>query len=263
MNLNLKSRNALVIAASSGLGAACAEALSGEGANVAICSRDLDRIRGAAAAMEKKTGNPVLPITADISDLGSVEELAGRVKSELGAPDILVTNCGGPPPGDFKDLSRTQWEEGISGVLVSVLDLCRAFIPSMAAKGWGRVVMVTSVSAKHPIDGLMVSNTLRSGLLGLARSLSREYGPQGVLVNCVLPGFMATQRLNQLAAERAAKAGISEKALRAGWEADIPLRRIADPAELGDVVAFLCSERASYVTGSAIMVDGGYSRGLP
>ncbi|MHC4942704.1 MAG: SDR family oxidoreductase [Planctomycetota bacterium] len=263
MDLNLKSRKALVVAASSGLGAACAEALSREGAKVAICSRDPERIREAASVMEKKTGNPVIAFPADISDPEAIEGLARQVRSELGGLDILVTNCGGPPPGDFKDLSRDQWEVGINGILVSVLELSRAFIPDMTAQGWGRVVMVTSVSARHPIDGLMVSNTLRAGLLGLVRSLAREYGSHGVLVNCVLPGYMATERLIELAAERAAKAGISEEELRARWEAEIPLQRIADPAELGNVVAFLSSDRASYVTGSAITVDGGYSRGLP
>jgi len=255
MNLGLESKKALVVAASSGLGLACAQALVREGAQVRICSRDRERIRKAASSL----GPDVIPYTADISKTAQVKRLA----EEVGGIDLLVTNAGGPPAGDFADLDHEPWEQGIQGVLTSVLELCRCFLPGMAERGFGRVVMVTSVSAHQPLDGLVVSNTVRAGLLGLVRSLSREYGSRGVLVNAVLPGFTATERLLELAEERAAKTGSSEEEIRRSWEEEIPLGRIAEPRELGEVVAFLCSERASYITGTALPVDGGYSRGLP
>jgi 3-oxoacyl-[acyl-carrier protein] reductase len=263
MDLNLHSRKALVVAASSGLGAACAEALSAEGAEIAICSRRREKIEQTGRAISEKTGRPVTALTADISDPAEIGRLVDAARQSLGKIDILVTNCGGPPAGTFSDLSRQDWEKGIQGVLVSVLELCRSLIPDMVTRGWGRVVMVTSISARQPIDGLMVSNTLRAGLLGLVRSLSREYSDKGVLINAALPGYMGTERLHELARERAVNAGISEEQLRKGWEAEIPLGRIGVPSELGDLVAFLCSDRASYITGTAIPIDGGYARGLP
>lgn len=255
MDLGLESKRALVVAASSGLGFACARSLVREGAKVIVCSSNHDRIQSAAATL----GPDVIPYVADISNPEHVHRLA----REVGGIDILVTNAGGPPAGDFSDLTAEHWKAGIDGVLNSVLELCRCFLPGMSERDWGRVVMVTSVSARHPIDGLIVSNTIRAGLLGLVRTLSREYGPSNVLINAVLPGFTATERLLELARERAAKTGKSEEEIHKSWVVDIPLGRIADPGELGDAVAFLCSERASYITGTALPVDGGYSRGLP
>lgn len=263
MDLNLKNKRALVVAASSGLGAACAQALAREGAEIAICSSNTERIRTAGRKIEETTGKSVVALTADISDPEQLTRLLEEARESLGGIDILVTNCGGPPAGNFSDLTRDDWEKGFKGVLLSVLDLCRNVIPEMASRNWGRVVMISSVSARHPIDGLIVSNTLRAGLLGLVRSLTREYSGKGVLINTVLPGYMATDRLLELARERAAKAGITEEALRKSWEQEIPMERIGDPSELGDLVAFLCSDRASYIAGTAVSIDGGYPRGLP
>jgi 3-oxoacyl-[acyl-carrier protein] reductase len=263
MDLKLKGRRALVVAASSGLGRACAESLAREGANVAICSREKQRIWAAAKRILDAAGTPVVPLVADISDSGQVAALADEVRQKLGGADILVTNSGGPPPGDFSELSRVDWEDGIQGTLISVLELCRAFLPGMAAQGWGRVVMIASASARQPIDGLIVSNTLRAGLLGLVRSLAREYTPHGVLINAVLPGYMATERLLAFARKRASAEEKSLESIQAEWNKNIPIGRIGDPSELGNAVAFLCSEAASYITGSALSVDGGITRGLP
>jgi 3-oxoacyl-[acyl-carrier protein] reductase len=255
MDLELESKRALVVAASSGLGYAAAKALVREGAKVIVCSSSQSRIQSAADAL----GPDVIPFAADISNPEDVRNLA----REVGGIDILVTNAGGPPAGAFSDLSAAQWKAGIDGVLNSVLELCRCFLPGMAEREWGRVIMITSVAARHPMDGLIVSNTVRAGLLGLIRTLSREYGPHNVLINAVLPGFTATGRLLELAEERASKTGVGKEEIRRSWEREIPLGRIAEPGELGDVVAFLCSERASYITGTALAVDGGYARGLP
>lgn len=263
MDLNLKSKNALVVAASSGLGAACAETLAREGANVAICSRETRRIKQAATKIKRTTGRTVTPFVADIADSKEVERLAAEVIDKMGIIDILVTNSGGPPPADFSDLSRSDWEDGIQGTLMSVLELCRAFIPGMMTRKWGRVVMIGSVSARQPIDGLVVSNTIRAGLLGLVRSLAREYSRYGILVNAVLPGYMATERLLSFAKKRAAKEKLSSESIQETWEKGIPLGRIGNPSELADAVAFLCSDSASYITGAALSVDGGSSRGLP
>jgi len=244
MDLGLRERRALVMGASSGLGRAIAETLVAEGARVTICARGEDRLRRTAEEIG------ALPMACDLSAPGAAAELVRSAETELGGLDILVTNTGGPPTGSFAEIDAAAWEAGFRGLWLSASEAIRAALPGMRARGWGRVLLVTSVSAREPIGRLTVSNALRAGLLGLANSLSREVAAEGVTVNALLPGYTRTERLAEL--------GLAEEAMTA----DVPAGRLAEPEELGALAAFLASARAGYITGQAIACDGGYVRGI-
>ena len=263
MDLGLAGKRALVAAASRGLGKAMALQLAREGAKVAICARDEARLRAAAEEIERETGAgvEVLAVPTDLTDPAQIEHLVATVRERWGGIDILVANAGGPPPGSFSELSDEQWEAAFQLTLMSAVRLARAVIPGMIEQRWGRLIFSTSVSVKQPIANLILSNSLRLAVIGLAKSLANELAGYNITVNSVCPGATATERLRELIKHQAERAGVSyEEAEREFWVKEIPMGRLGRPEELAALVAFLASERAGYITGTAIQVDGGAVR---
>ena len=262
MDLGLKGRAAAVAAASRGLGRATARALAAEGAAVALCGRDKGRVQEAAESIAQETGARTLAVVADVGVAEQCRAFVERAAEAFGRLDILVTNTGGPKPGGFEAVGDADWDQAYRGTLGNVVHLVRAAVPHMRKNRWGRIVNITSLSAKQPIDGLVLSNAFRAAIAGLAKTLAGELGREGILVNNVCPGYTRTDRLEELAQVRAEAAGCTPAEILAGMAQAAPLGRIAEPAEFAAVVAFLCSERASYLTGATIPIDGGATRGL-
>jgi 3-oxoacyl-[acyl-carrier protein] reductase len=262
MELGLRGKCALVCAASRGLGKASAQALAAEGAAVAICGRHADTVERAAADINRSTGARVLPVAADVARGEDVARLIATTVRELGALDILVTNTGGPRSAPFEAIEDREWDDAIASLLMSVVRLSRAAIPHMRARGGGRIINITSVSVKQPIEGLVLSNAIRAAVTGLAKTLANEVAPERILVNCIAPGYTATDRVIELAEAAAAREGSTPGAVQKRTEAKIPMARMGVPEEFGAAVAFLASERASYITGVTLQVDGGFVRSL-
>ena len=254
-------RVALVCAASKGLGRASAEALARDGLRVAICARGREALAGTAAALEA-AGGDVLALEADLRRAEDVARVVEATVARFGALDVLVTNTGGPPSGPFLSLDDQAWSEAIDSLLLSVVRLCRLAIPHMRARGGGRIIHITSISVKQPIEGLVLSNALRSAVASLAKTLSVELAADNILVNCVAPGYTRTDRVIELADQSAAREGTTRAAIEQRMLSRIPMGRMGEPKEFGDVVSFLASPAASYVTGVTIPVDGGWTRGL-
>ncbi len=252
----------IVIGASRGLGRACADALAAEGVHVAMVARGEAGLRQAADDLTRRHGVRTLPVACDTAQEEACRALVQRVAAEFGRIDILVTNCGGPTPGSFDRLDDGAYERGFRSVLMSVVRLIRLVTPHMQARKWGRIINITSVSARQPIDGLLISNVFRPAVVGLAKTLSVELAPHNILVNNVCPGVHRTDRLNELVGARAAEGGTDEAEVIRRMTAAIPLGRLGMPEELGALVAFLASERAGFITGASIACDGGASRGL-
>ncbi|HEU4768488.1 MAG TPA: SDR family oxidoreductase [Pyrinomonadaceae bacterium] len=262
MDLGLKDKVALVAAASQGLGRAVAEALAAEGASLVLCARNPSTLAESAAAIADSTGAHVLAVPADVTDMDQIARLVQSADERFGRVDILVTNAGGPPAGQFDQLSREQWEQATRLTLFSAIELARLVLPGMKERRWGRILNITSIAVKQPVENLMLSNSLRAGLTGFARTLANEVAAYGVTVNNILPGYTRTERLEELAQMMADKQGISPAEFRAKWEQEIPMRRLGEPREFAALAAFLVSERASYITGTSIQVDGGWIRSL-
>jgi 3-oxoacyl-[acyl-carrier protein] reductase len=262
VDLGLRGRAAAVAAASRGLGRASARALAAEGAAVALCGRDAGRVREAAEAIARETGARTLAVQADVGRPEDCHAFVEHAASAFGRLDILVTNTGGPRPGGFSSVGPADWEEAYRVTLANVVHLVAAALPHMRARRWGRIVNIASLSAKQPLEGLALSNAFRPAIVGLAKTLANELGRDGILVNNVCPGYTRTDRLEELAQVRAKSASTTPEQVIAGLAEGTPLGRVAEAAELADVVAFLCSERASYLTGATIPVDGGAARGL-
>jgi len=262
MDLGLKGKGALVCGSSQGLGRAIAEALAAEGADLAINSRSLDNLVAARQQIGDATGAQVTAIPADLSDPDSINDLVGAAEAALGKVDILVTNTGGPPSGPFEDHSAEVWRQAIAQNFESVVNLVRETLPGMKERGWGRIINVTSISVKQPVAGLILSNSLRAGVTGFAKTIANEAAPFGVTVNNVLPGFTRTERLNELADAVAGRGDATRASVYESWEAEVPMGRLGDPKELAALTAFLASERAAYITGQSIAVDGGWIKGL-
>lgn len=260
MDLGLKGKAAAVMAGSEGIGLACARALAMEGADVAICARREDTLRSAAKALADASGRRVVPIVADVSDPQDVERFVNAAASDLRGLDILVVNAGGPEPGGFEKVGDAEWERSFQLTVMSAVRAVRAALPHFRAEGGGCVVGIQSTSVKQPIDNLLLSNSLRLSVVGLFKSLSIDLGPENVRLNLVLPGGISTERQAELIRSQAAKNGVSEDEQVARRTRATPLGRMGEPAEIGDVVAFLASARASYITGQAIAVDGGLVR---
>ena len=262
MDLGLRGKVALVSASSKGLGRAIAEELAAEGASLAICARGADALRATAGDIRKKTGAKVIDVAADVSDPEGVERVTTAAFREFGRIDILVTNSGGPPSGAFESFSPEAWNDAARLLLMSTVNLTRVVLPGMKERRWGRVLNVTSIAAKQPIEGLMLSNSLRAGVIGFARTLANEVARFGITVNNLLPGYTRTDRVEQLARAAGEKSGADSKEAFAKWEKEIPMGRLGEPREFAALAAFLASERASYITGSSISVDGGWIRSL-
>jgi 3-oxoacyl-[acyl-carrier protein] reductase len=262
MELGLKDRVALVCGASKGLGKTVALGLAREGARLAICSRSEKNIRRAAGEIKQETGAEVLPLKADLSSATEARAFFSQALAHYGKVDILVTNAGGPPSLPFLEITDDHWEEAFRLTLMSAAILIKEAIPKMQERKYGRIVNLTSVAVKQPIPGLILSNTLRTGLVGLSKTLSAIYGPDNILINNVCPGYTLTERVRELSEVVAQRQNTTPEAVVRAWEAEIPLGRLGRPEELADLVVFLASERASYITGATIQVDGGYFRGL-
>lgn len=247
MDLGLSGRRALVTGASSGLGLACAQALAAEGVAVAIASRSADRLRDAAATIE----GDVAEIVADVSSAANVEAMVAEAERQLGGIDILIANAGGPPPGDFASTDFDAYEPALRLNLLSTVAMCTAVVPAMQARGWGRIVAITSISVREPIAQLILSNTARAGVTGFLKTLAREVAGDGITVNSMQPGLHATDRLHSIHGEDLTAVA-----------ATLPAGEVGRPADFGAVAAFLCSDHARFITGAALPLDGGASHGL-
>ena len=243
MDLGLKGRAAIVAAASKGLGKAVAISLAREGARVAICARNQLDLEIAASEIQ----GDVFTQQVDVTNEDQVRAFVEATHARFGRIDICITNAGGPPVLPFADATVAQWRAAVDLNFMSTLYFAREVLPIMKEQRWGRLITITSVAVKQPLDGFVLSNSVRSAVAGLVKTLSNEYAPFNVLVNNVCPGFTATERLKKLGARP---------------EAQIPLGRIADPEEFANVVVFLASERASYITGTSILVDGGFTKSI-
>ncbi len=262
MDLGLEGKTAEVAASSRGLGRAVADELAKEGANLVICARTVGPLEEAGQWIHDATGAEVVAVPADLSDPEDVERLMKTAEEDFGKVDVLVTNTGGPPPGPFESHSVEAWSTAVAQNLDSVLNLTRAVLPGMKEAGWGRIINITSVAVKQPIDGLILSNAVRAAVTGFAKTLANEVAADGITVNNVMPGFTRTERLDSLAANISETQGISVEEAFERWEAQSPMGRLGEPSEFAALVTFLASERASYITGTSIPVDGGFIQAL-
>jgi len=263
MDLGLQGKVALVTAASRGLGKAVAMRLAQEGALVAICARGMEQLEATAAKIEAETGHQALPIRADVSDPKDVDALIEATVERFGQLDILVTNAGGPPPGQFLDLTTEDWEAAAQLTLMSAVHLLYAAAPQMKEQGGGSILAITSVTVKQPLPNLMLSNSLRLGVIGLVKTLVDELAPSGIRVNAICPGWTRTDRVEQLIQDRALRQGTTPEEEAAKIAIDIPLGRMGTPEEFARAAAFLVSPAASFITGVSLLVDGGMYRGMP
>ena len=258
---DLRGRVALVTGGSSGLGFATAQALARRGARIALSSRGgakLDQARDRLAA----TGAEAVGIAADVREAQALEDLVGETERRLGPVDVLVANGGGPPPKPAAELTDEDWLAAFPLIFLFIPRLCRRVLPGMRERGWGRIVAINSISSRAPIPNLSLSNALRPAVVGYLKTLAAEVAADGVTVNAVLPGYTATERQDEIALAAAARTGRDPEQIKAGWVAQTPAGRMGDPAEIGEVVAFLCSPAASYMTGQSVVVDGGFTRNL-
>jgi 3-oxoacyl-[acyl-carrier protein] reductase len=261
MDLGLRERVAIVTGSSRGIGKAIASGLAKEGAKVTIGARNMKTVNATAREITSSTGTDVLPIRVDLRERDDIASMVAKTVETFGRIDILVHNTGGPPSKLFSETSDGDWDRAIDSLLRSVVTCFRAVIPYMKAQQWGRLITMTSFAAKQPADRLILSNTLRAGILGLTKTLANELAADGILVNAVCPGWTRTRRVEELAKSQTAINGRYEDVMNA-WARTIPLKRLAQPEEIANLVVFLASEKASYITGTVIQVDGGFIRSL-
>src|ERR1700689_4909377 len=262
MNLGLKDRVALVAASSQGIGRATAEAFAAEGCRVAMCARNQQTLQTAAEQIRKQYNAEVFAQAFDVTDAAAVSQFVAAVTEKFGGVDICVTTAGGPPAKGFLAASLEEWQRALELNFLSTVYFAREVIPHMQRKRWGRIVTITSITTKQPVADLVLSNAVRAAVVGLVKSLANEFGKDGILVNNVGPGFTATDRLKELAKARASSSKKSEREIFDAWAADAPLQRLGDPREVAETVVWLASERASYITGQTVLVDGGMYKGL-
>jgi 3-oxoacyl-[acyl-carrier protein] reductase len=261
MELGLRDRVAVVAAGSKGLGRAVAEELAAEGAAVVICARSRPALDETVASLTAR-GARAHAVVADVSEAGEPERVVAEAQRLLARVDIVITNSGGPRPGRFETLSAADWDAATRTLLTSAVSFARAAVPGMRERKWGRIINITSIAAKQPVDGLMLSNSLRSAVIAFARTLANEVATDGITVNNLLPGYTRTERVVELAEHNAKTANTTPAAAMAKWEAEIPMGRLGEPREFAALAAFLASERASYITGQSIAIDGGWIRGV-
>jgi len=262
MDLGLRGKVALVSAASRGLGRAIADALAADGASLLICARGADALEEARNAIAKRSGVEVEMVVADVSSEEGIARLWQRARDHFGHVDVLVTNAGGPPSGPLESLEWESWQRAVEVTLLSAVELTRLVLPGMKERRWGRILNVTSIAVKQPVDGLMLSNSLRAAVTGFARTLANEVAPYGITVNNIMPGYTRTERVEELNAATAAREGITIDDVAHRIEAQIPMRRLGEPQECAALAAFLASEQASYITAQSIAVDGGWIRSV-
>jgi 3-oxoacyl-[acyl-carrier protein] reductase len=259
VNLGLKGKKAIVTAASKGLGRAIALCLADEGVELAICARGPESLRRTKDDIQR-AGGRVFSATADLTDEKQIKDFVAESAKQLGGLDILVNNAGGPKPGKFDDLSEADWANAFNLTFMSVLRLCHEVVPHMRKRGGGRIINLSSLSVKQPLEGLISSNSIRLAVVGFAKSLADELAPENITVNTVCPGFSLTDRLKDYMASIAKRENSSVEEVMKGFAARIPMRRLAEPDNVADFVVFLASEKASYLTGLCIPVDGGTAR---
>lgn len=262
MDTGLRNKIALVCGASRGLGRAAAEALAAEGARVAMVARQAGPLEEAAAGIARATGVDVVPIAGDVSQADQAAGVVREAARRLGGLDVLVTNAGGPRAGTFDALTDEDFRQAVDLTFLSVVRLCREAVPLMRARGGGRIIQITSITARQPVDNLMLSNALRPAVVGFSKSLATELARDRITVNCVAPGYTRTDRVIELNEAVAAREGTTASAVEQRLVASIPMGRLGEPAELAALIVFLASERASYITGTTLQVDGGYVKGL-
>jgi len=262
MNLGIKDRVALVAASSQGIGRATAEAFAAEGCRVAMCARNIQTLQAAAEKIRKQYNVEVLAEAFDVTDSSRVSRFVAAVADRFGSVDICVSNAGGPPAKGFLSTTHEDWQHALDANFLSTVYFAREVIPHMQKKKWGRIITLTSITTKQPVADLVLSNAVRAAAVGLVKSLANEFGKDGILVNNVGPGFTATDRLKELARAGAASSGKSEQEYFNRWAADAPLQRLGEPREVAETIVWLASERASYITGQTVLVDGGMYKGL-
>jgi len=262
MDLGLKNRVAIVAASSQGIGKATAESFAAEGCRLAMCARNAEALGQAAEKIRKQHGADVYTEAFDVTDADAVRRFVDAVAKKFGSVDICVTNAGGPPAKGFLATTYEDWNKAVEANLLSTVYFAKEVIPHMQKKHWGRIVTITSITTKQPVPDLILSNAVRTAVIGLVKSLANEFGKDGILVNNVGPGYTATDRLKQLAKARSAASGKPEKEIFDVWAADAALKRVGEPREVADTIVWLASERASFVTGQNILVDGGAYKGL-
>jgi len=260
--ISLAGKAALITGGSRGIGAAAVKLFAQAGADVVF---NYNKAKDAAALVEseaQKHGTRVEAFKADVSKHADNKKLVEHTIERLGRIDILVTNAGGPPSGLFESLGPEKWDDAVRLTLMSTINLCREILPGMRQRKWGRIINVTSITVKQPVEGLMLSNSLRAGVTGFARTLANEVARDGVTVNNILPGYTRTQRVEELAKATAEREGISIDDVMNRQKAAIPMGRLGEPKEFAALAAFLASDRASYITGTSIQVDGGWIKSL-
>ncbi|MGA2745774.1 MAG: SDR family oxidoreductase [Candidatus Sulfotelmatobacter sp.] len=262
MNLGLKNRVALVAASSQGLGLATAQAFAAEGCRVAMCARNKPTLEAAADKIRKDHNAEVSAEALDVADHAAVALFVAEVAKKFGTVDICVTNAGGPPAKGFLATTLDDWQRALNLNFLSTVYFAREVIPHMQRQHWGRIITITSITTKQPVADLVLSNAVRAAVVGLVKSLANEFGKDGILVNNVAPGFTTTDRLKELAKARSSSTGKTQQEIFDAWAADAPLKRLGEPRELADTVVWLASDRASYITGQTVLVDGGTYKGL-
>ena len=262
MESGLKNKVALLTASSEGIARAAAEAFAAEGASLAICARNESKLRRAADELQMRYGVDVLAEPLDVTNFTAVREFVRRVAEHFGRIDICLANSGGPPAKNFLSIELEEWRKNIDLIFLSVVNLTKSVIPHMQKNGGGRFIAITSTSVKASIPDLVMSNAIRPAVVGLLKSLSIEFGQDNITFNNVAPGYTATERLNELAGTRALAANVTVSDIHKKWSEEIPLRRLARPQEVAEAIVWLASDRASYVTGQTILVDGGRYPGV-
>ncbi len=260
MDLSIKGKNAIVCASSQGLGKSAAVDLAKEGVNLAICSRNKDKINSVKEEIEQTSEVKVVAIEADLSSEKDISALFQEAKKELKTIDILINNNGGPPPSTFEELTDEDWQKTFNSTMMSAIRLSKLVLPDMKKNKWGRIINISSVSVKTPVNGLFLSNSIRMGVLGWAKALSDEVAPHGITVNSVCPGTTKTERIEQILNARSESSGKDKSEIEEAMANSIPMLRIGEASDLSALITFLASEKASYMTGLAVQVDGGSAR---
>lgn len=262
METGLKNRTILISGASQGLGRAIAFAFAQEGAHLALCARNKQTLDALASELRQEHKVEVHTGVLDVRDVLAVETFVENAAHELGSIDVCVTNAGGPPAKDFLQTTDADWDSAFELNLRSVVVFARAVIPHMQRERWGRIVTISSLAVRQPLPQLVLSNTIRTGILGLIRTLSNEFAKDGITVNNVGPGYTATDRLKELSARIASSTGRTEAEIEQDWVNQIPVGRLGKPEDVADAVVWLASERASFITGQTLLIDGGMYKGI-